>query len=452
MPFPDNNLDRRAAGELDRRTFLQRAGLAAAGGAALPLLASPATAGAAAPLPGSPSPARAVAADPDQLFWQGRFTEAECGYRRLLRREPDNAHAHARIGYIALLSNRFRTAEEHLSEAVALAPGDIPSVQRLAECFVRRDRLAEAAPLLRRTGRPRDQAFGEVYSRLNGRPWQISGARSTRVPFFTLDPVPSVEASVNGGKPEKFYLDTYATLDLSVEAAEKAGIRELAKWEGGIADGHPVVIHLGILDSFRVGDIEIRNLPVQWNNALRPPLPDGSQAAGAFGTTIFYHFLTTMDYAGRALLLRRTPARPPHQELARLPLWLAGDHFPCTMGSLGHHRPKMVTVDTGGIGSALDTTVPIAEQYGLTVDYAHPRERHGIKVYPITADRASLGNAVRRNITGNAVENALPGIPPGPGQSAQFGFDLIANFTHEFFKPFAITFDYVGMKLTITQR
>lgn len=27
------------------------------------------------------------------------------------------------------------------------------------------------------------------------------------------------------------------------------------------------------------------------------------------------------------------------------------------------------------------------------------------------------------------------------------GFDVIGNFTHEFFKPFAVTFDLVGMHL-----
>jgi len=29
------------------------------------------------------------------------------------------------------------------------------------------------------------------------------------------------------------------------------------------------------------------------------------------------------------------------------------------------------------------------------------------------------------------------------------GFDIIGNFTHEFFKPFAVTFDYVGMNLFV---
>lgn len=51
----------------------------------------------------------------------------------------------------------------------------------------------------------------------------------------------------------------------------------------------------------------LRDSPVQWNDVQRPPLPDGSKPAGAFGTTIFYHSLTTMDYAGRALILRARP-------------------------------------------------------------------------------------------------------------------------------------------------
>ncbi len=384
--------------------------------------------------------------DPDQLFKAGRFTEAERGYRRLLHEDPQ--HANAQLGYLALLSNRFAEAERYLSKAVALQPGDVVSAQRLAECFVRQDRLDRATPLLRSTDRPRDKAFADQYSHISGTPWQVYGAQSTRVPFFTLDPVPSVEASVNGGEAGKFLLDTYATLDLSQEVADQAGLRAVATLSG-VVDTHPVTLYLGVLDSFKIGNIEIRNLPVQWNDAQRPPLPDGSQPAGAFGTTLFYHFLTTMDYAGKALILRRKTAPRALARSTRLPLWLAGDHFPCTMGSLGDYGPRMVTVDTGGIGSALDTTVEIAERVGFTVDYDHPSERFGNKIYPVTADRISLGRAVRHNLLGHAAEKVFPGLP-GPGQSAQFGFDLIANFTHEFFKPYAITFDYTTMHLHIT--
>ncbi|WP_182898788.1 aspartyl protease family protein [Microbispora sp. H10830] len=423
-----------------RRTLLRGAALATAAGvagAALPLMAPAAF---------------ASAADPDQLFRNGRFAEAERGYRRLLRENPENAHAAAQLGYIALLSNRFDAAETFLSRAVGLDSGDVVSKRRLAECFVRQDRHDRAVPLLRQTGDQRDAAFATVFAGLRGTPWRIRGAAGTRVPFYTLDPVPSVEASVNGGKPKKFLLDTYATLDLSPQVAEEAGLRALATVAGGVVDNRPVTLYLGVLDSFRIGDIEIRNIPVQWNDVQRPPLPDGSQPAGAFGTTIFYHFLTTMDYAGRALILRRKTKSRQQRPRAhdRLPLWLAGDHYPCTVGNLGDYGPRMVTVDTGGIGHALDTTVEIAEKIGMEVDYDHPIEQPGNKVYPITADRISLGSAVAHDVHGHAADKVFPGFP-GPGQSAQFGFDLIANFTHEFFKPFAITFDYTEMSLSIAR-
>ncbi|MBB3724774.1 retropepsin-like aspartic protease [Nonomuraea dietziae] len=425
--------------DVDRRTFLRRAGSAAAAGAILPLLDS------------VPSAAHAAVDDPDQLFEGGRFAAAERGYRRLLRNDPGNVHAWAQIGYIALLANRFGDAERHLSKALALRPGDLASAQRLAECFVRQDRLAPAVPLLKSIDRPRDQALATLYSHISGTPWQIHGARSARVPFFTLDPVPGVEAVVNGGTPKRFWLDTYATLDLSQEAAEEAGVRPLASWSGGYANNQPLTIRVGVLESFKIGNIEIRNLPVQWSDVDRPPLPDGSPAAGAFGTTIFYHFLTTMDYAGRALILRRKESTPPpvrHGD--RLPLWLAGDHFPCTLGSLGDYGPRMVTVDTGGIASGIETTLEIAEKAGLKVDHDNPIEQNGHKRYRIRAERLSLGRVVRRDVRGYAFEKVVPGMP-GPGASAQFGFDLIANFSHEFFEPLAITFDYTSMRLSVTR-
>ncbi|MBE1537581.1 tetratricopeptide repeat protein [Actinomadura algeriensis] len=424
---------------LNRRAFLRTATLAVAAGTAASLWES------------TPSAASAVK-DPDLLFKAGSFAAAERGYRHALHNDPGDVHALAQIGYIALLSNRFADAEKYLSKAIAARPDDVTSAQRLAECFVRQDRLPRATPLLRGTGRPRDTAFAELYSQVTGTPWRVRGARSTRVPFVTLDPVPAVEASVNGGRTRPFWLDTYATLDLSLEAAEDAGLRAVATVSGGVANNRPITIWLGVMDSFRIGDIEIRNIPVQWSDAKRPSLPDGTAAAGAFGTTLFYHFLTTMDYAGRALILRRGTAGPRRTRATdRLPLWLAGDHYPCTLGSLGDYGPRMVTIDTGGIGTGFDTTVEIAERAGLAVDYDRPLPQPAGKLYPVTADRIGLGGAIGHGIPGHAVDKVFPGLP-GPGQSAQFGFDLIANFTHEFFKPFAVTFDYGAMHLSITTK
>ncbi|HEX6355405.1 aspartyl protease family protein [Actinophytocola sp.] len=410
--------------DLSRRTFLMGAGLAAAA----PLLST-----------GTAS----AATEPDQLFSDGWFSAADRGYARILRENPANAHAAAQRGYIALLGNRFADAEKHLSRAISL--GDLVSRQRLAECFVRQDQHARAVPLLR-AGNQRDQAYAELYSRLEGPAWQVHGARSTRVPFLMTDPVPAVQASLNGGPPKGFLLDTYSTLDLNQADAEEAGLRSVATVTG-VAMGGPVTIHLGILDSIRIGDIELRNIPMQWIDMRRPALPDGSQPAGVLGTTTFYHLLTTMDYAGQSLALRRKTSGF-RTSGDRLPLWLAGDHYPCSLGSMNGYGPRVVTLDTGGLAHGLDTTVEMAERVGITVDYDHPRQMGGTTVYPITADRISLGRAVGHDVRGFASERGGMGIP-GPGQAAQFGFTPIANFTHEFFKPFAVTFDYTDMHVYI---
>jgi aspartyl protease/tetratricopeptide repeat protein len=444
--------------DVDRRAFLRRAGLAVGVGAALPLLGAAggtAAAGVGARAATGSSGSGGGGPDPDELFWAGRFAEAERGYRAILRRHPRDAHANAQVGYVALLSNRFGDAERYLSAAIA-AGDDVTSKLRLAECHVRQDRHARAIPLLLEAGEESGPAFAAQYAHLGASPWQVHGAPSTRLPFRTLDPLPSVEASINGGAPQTFLLDTYATLGVSGEVAAAAGLESLGTISG-VSGGQTTTVHLGVLDSLRLGDVEVRHVPVNWSDRSQPPLPDGTIPSGVVGTTVFYHFLTTMDYAGQALVLRRrtghprddgSPAESARSGSDRVPLWLAGDHFPCTQGSLLDHEPQMVTLDTGGIGHGIGTTVEVAERVSIPVDYGHPVDQGGTLTYPIAPERMALGRAVRHDVHGFAAAQPTPGLP-GPGLSDQLGFDLQANFTHDFFKPFAITFDYTRMHLDI---
>ncbi|GAA3454813.1 aspartyl protease family protein [Dactylosporangium matsuzakiense] len=378
----------------------------------------------------------AAATDPDQLFRQGRFDEADRGYARRLRADPGDTHARGQRGYIALLHNRFADVERLLTP---LAGSDPVARQRLAESYVRQDRFDRAAPLS-------EGPLSKVYSQLGPNPWEVLGARRTRVPFLGLDPLPHVAASLDGGPPRPMLIDTYAVLTLHTVEAERLGLRVLATAQG-VLGNRPVTLHLGVLGSLRLGDIELRNLPVQWADLDLPALPDGSPPAGVLGTTVLYHLLSTLDYAGGALLLRRKDEPAPYTTNP-LPLWLAGDHFPCTLGTLRDYGPRVVTLDTGGVGHGLDTTAEIAERAGIPVDYAHPEQVEGTDVYPIRPDRIALGRAVARNVRGNAVAALWPGLP-GPGQSAMFGFDVIANFTHEYFRRFSVTFDYTAMRLSV---
>src|SRR4029077_19582056 len=125
--------------------------------------------------------------------------------------------------------------------------------------------------------------------------------------FRTLDPLPTVDGSVNG-TPLRFVLDTGATFGLAAAAAAAAGCRPVATVLTPGPAG-PVESYIGVVGSLVLDGIEIRNFPVMWNASSLLDAPGG--AAGVLGTTIFYRFLTTLDYAGGALVLRPKAGGPP---------------------------------------------------------------------------------------------------------------------------------------------
>jgi hypothetical protein len=54
-------------------------------------------------------------------------------------------------------------------------------------------------------------------------------------------------------------------------------------------------------------------------------------------------------------------------------------------------------------------------------------------------------------VAGGGLRN-IPGVVGGWSWIELFGFEMIGNFTHEFFKPRAITFDYASMNFYIASR
>jgi Aspartyl protease len=401
-----------------RRGFLRACGAVLGAAAILPLLTE-----------GAARAVETARADPDQLFQEGQFAAADLGYARLLEKDPGDAHAWAQRGYIALLSNRFRDTEQFLGTAIKLAPRDTVSMSRLADCYVRQDDFARAVPLLRAAG---DRIGAAQYGAVTGMPYQMSGADSTRVPFRTLDPLPSADAAING-IVAPFTLDTGATFTFSAAMAKAAGVKPVATVMVLSGNG-PVPAYIGVVDSLRLGSVEVRNFPVLWDDVSFIAAPGDGQPAGVIGTTIFYHFQTTMDYAGRALILRR-PGAARQAGTTTAPIWLAPDHFIFSRGKVGTAGPGLVLVDTGGVGLGIVLTEAQAAAAGVVPDYRKPETDFGVTVYPCTADVA-LGRVARRN---------MPGVTGPLLAPAEFGFSYLGTVSHEFFKPLSVTFDFTAM-------
>ncbi|HEX8865944.1 MAG TPA: tetratricopeptide repeat protein [Lentzea sp.] len=414
------------AGDWDRRSVLRAAAVMAAG----------------APLLGGT--AHAQGGDADALFKAGKFEQAGRAYEEILKRDPLNVHAACQRGYVALLSNKFADAEKYLGAAVALAPADQAINRKLADCFTRQDKLGRAASHLRAAGMEAEATWFEAF---RGQPYEIRG-EAARLPWVQMDPIPQVEGSLNGGPPKRLSFYTrVGPLNVSARTAEKAGLQAVAEERVEYLDRW---FYYGILESFRLGEIELRNIPVHWS--------DGESTAdsdGIFGTSIFYHLLTTVDYAGRQLILRRRT--PENSRQARvtaeragaepLPLWLVRDHLTLSRGSFADSGPRVVGLHIGGTGSNVAGMFRgTAEELRVRIDHERPEESAAggqpITVYPCYPKEVRLGNAFAKGAYSVTSERNL---------HDGHGFDVLGDFAHSFYKPYNVTLDFTAMKVYVTR-
>ncbi|MFD1542619.1 retropepsin-like aspartic protease [Nonomuraea guangzhouensis] len=423
----------------DRRSLLRGAAVVAGAAATAPLLGKTATAATAS-----------VGTDAaDALFKAGKFEEAGRAYEKILNTDPTNLRAARQRGYVGLLSNRFPEAEKYLKMALHLAPDDKDTNYFLADCYMRQDKFALSARCWQATG---DDTYAKWFAAISGEAYQIHGDIA-RVEIKQMDPFPLVEASLNGGPARRFLPYTGApNLNLRGSVAKEAGLSPIFSEETDFGQG-TVWAHYGMLDSFKLGDIELRNIPVGWSETESGEDVD-TDSDGLIGTWVFYHLLTTFDYAGRSLILRRpTPEAADKARAAAeragvkpLPLWLAREHQLHSLGSIAggaSSGPRVVGVNFGGIGEIVaGMHGETAKQLQIRTDYDRPVEtaahNHPVVAYPCYPKEIRLGHAVAKDVY--CYTNPQAAIAP-------FGFDLLAHLAHCFWKPYNITLDFTDMKL-----
>ncbi|MGI5418060.1 aspartyl protease family protein [Actinomadura luteofluorescens] len=430
-------------GELDRRSLIRGAAVVAGAAAAAPLLGGAAT-------------ARADGGDADALFKAGKFEQAGRAYEEILKKDPTNLRAARQRGYVGLLGNKFPEAEKYLNMALELAPDDKETNQFLGDCYIRQNKFALAAPRWKAAG---EEGYAQWFAAIRGEANQIHGDIG-RVPWKQTDPSPVVEASVNGGPPKRFTFYTGApNLSLTASAAKEAGLRPVYK-EKSEFEGLTIWVYYGVLDSFNLGGLELRNVPVGWS-ATETGEDVDTENDGMIGTWVFYNLLTTFDYAGRSLILRRpTPqaARKVRADAARagakpLPLWLSRDHDLSSTGSIAGSGLRVMGVNFGGISGEATAGMPgeVAKQLGVRTDYDRPFETaahsHPTVTYPCYPKEIRLGDAVANDVYCEMDPNMPVNVPWPYGP----GFDAIGHFSHCFFKPYNITVDFTNMNLYIAR-
>jgi predicted aspartyl protease len=397
----------------------------------------------------------------DQLFQLGKFADAGKLYTQIAAQKPNDYSATLQLGRIALLANRLDDAQKWLEKAIALRPNDTDAKVMLAELFYRRDDFQKAGAALNGVNVSGNKLVIEQYPTLNvamlesfkgQTPYKLQGnGTSTRVKFLKTDPLPVLNVRVNGGKEVTFFIDTGGSeVTLDTDFAKELGAPQFAAVQGTFSGGQHTDVQLGRIESLTVGDWTVKNVPT----AMLPlrQLSKGfgvKQIDGIIGTTLFYHFLATMDYPRGELVLRRKDAKnleefkkSPGKRLA-VPIWMASDHFMVGWGRVETLPPTLLFVDTGLMGASVKLAESVIKEAGIKLEENRAAEGAGgggkLKIVPYTVHQLSFGDIKEENVQG-----VYDG--PFPWENT-FGFHLSGMIGHEFFRPYAVTFDFTNMQI-----
>jgi predicted aspartyl protease len=395
----------------------------------------------------------------DRLFRAGMFDAADAAYQRILAQDHADVHALTRRGNIALLANRLAQAQSFLAQALKLAPGNTSARQLLGTTLYRADAFDQAAPLYREAGNAAEAAL--LASFAGRQPYDIAGPGTAAIPFIAAPPRPDhlivgpsayIAVSVNGLPPEPFGIDTGTTgVAVSPGLAKKAALPVFGTAPGTAAGGLAVDVRLARIDSLRLGTIELRNVPGSVS-AQPPAAAQAGQGANILGSDVLCHFLATLNYPGRALILRprSSTALAGIQAASRVPgsgvatFWLNGYAIEAE-GTVNGHGPVLLTMDTGFPGQA-SLTLAAAHASGL-----HPATGGGgirlggfggtFRAYPFEAPELALGTITEHKVRGTTT--------PSGGPAA--GFTIAGSVGWPFFGPYAVTIDTVGMRLLLVK-
>jgi hypothetical protein len=174
------------------------------------------------------------------------------------------------------------------------------------------------------------------------------------------------------------------------------------------------------------------------------------QIDGIIGTTLFYHFLATMDYPRGELVLRRKDARGLEEFKTTLsgkrvvvPIWMASDHFMVGWGRVETLPPALLFVDTGLADAGVKLAESVIKEAGIKLEEDKASEGAGgggkLKIVPYAVHQLSFGDIKEDNVRG-----LYDG--PFPWES-MFGFRLAGMVGHDFFKSYAVTFDFQNMQI-----
>jgi Aspartyl protease len=362
-----------------------------------------------------------------KLFQSGHFAESQAEFHEALTAKGPSFDTYRGLGILSVLGNQLDTAEAFLKKAAELKPDEPLTKAYLAEMYYRRRDFAHAAPLFRTLGA--ESAALKLESFKGVTPYQVEGdVQSTTIKFVNTDPLPVVMGRVNNSDEINLLIDTGGgEFILDPEFAKTVGARQFGT-DGG----------QGRIDSLKLGDFTIRNIPISVLDVRRfAAAAGGRKIDGIIGTVLLSEFLATLDYSNQQLVLqRKEPKSNGKGDGGGIPFWLAGDHFIVAWGKVNDVK-ELLFVDTGLAGAGF--TCPESTLKELSIKVGGEEEAKPIR---FVLDELALGSVSEQRVV------SLFGPFPAALET-RFGFRIGGLISHEFFRNDAVTFDFDTMQLRL---
>ncbi|MCX7753557.1 MAG: aspartyl protease family protein [Blastocatellia bacterium] len=417
-----------------------------------------------------PQSARARALIGLALLRSGVFREAAEAFATALLLNEREAIAWAGLAEIDFFENRTELSYQRLRRATMLDPNEPDYWIALGRAAARLEKFREAAeyyekflavsPKMDVERRERYRGLIAFYRALSllgiTHLHRIEGERLARIPFRLQRDRPFIQARAGSNVTLNLVIDTGASISvLSYEAAEKLGIRPLAR--GGearaVGGGGKFPIVYGLLDALDLGSLRIFNVPIYIRTIHHTATPESEsevlRADGFLGLSVLANFRVTIDYAGQTLILESEPAatvEAPSEGGAEIP-------FRTTNGGLVSaevrlHNGEIVNflVDTGA--SATVVGLHIVKKYNLEQHILpSPKIRvlgaAGVieNVDLILLPSLSMNSLEQRNVRAPVLDLGAVNESAGVMQAGILG--------GSFLKHFRVTFDFSRARLRL---
>ncbi len=277
--------------------------------------------------------------------------------------------------------------------------------------------------------------------------------QETTIPFVVMEPLPVVEAELNGQK-RYFLIDTGADdTYLNESVANEFGLKTVATKSAPYAGGVEVTTNYGIADSLRLGGVTVGDIPVNIANMDHLANIAGEEypISGVIGIGVFKQFLITMDYLNGTLILKPRGTHLEAQPGAYESSFIMAEMHYTICKALVNGKKINVWTDSGlGAEESLLLTDGIMQYLNIPLPKMETIEQEGggglggsdFPVGTFNVDTYEMGNLpVVHDMKG------LLGALPGNGYEESEIF-LDGIISHNYLKQYKWTMDFDTMTMT----